>query len=292
MPDDVADRLALPPMVARNEDPRGTAYTVSVDARAGISTGISAADRAHTLRLLADPSTELRRPGAARARVPAAGARRGSAAASGSHRGGRRPVPLAGLEPVGVIAELVHDDGSMMRAAGRPGAGRRARPAGHHHRPADRLATAPRPRRAGGARPGCPLPTACSTWSATATWSTGAEHVALVSPLGHAATGAAGARCTPSASPATSSARSVATAGPSSSGRWPGSLPRAASWSTCADTRAGAWGCSTSSRPTSCRTAASTPSTPRSSSACRWTLVSTPQAQPFSPTSASRRSGC
>ena len=116
MPDEVADRLALPPMVARNEDPRGTAYTVSVDARAGISTGISAADRAHTLRLLADPAHRGRRPGATRPRVPAAGPGRRSAAASRVTP--RRPstcARLAGLEPVGVIAELVHDDGSMMR---------------------------------------------------------------------------------------------------------------------------------------------------------------------------------
>lgn len=48
------DRLGLPPMTAINEDSKGTAYTVSVDAREGVSTGISAADRARTARLLAD----------------------------------------------------------------------------------------------------------------------------------------------------------------------------------------------------------------------------------------------
>src|SRR4029077_16822385 len=61
-----ADRLDLPPMFLVNQDRRGTAYTVTVDAREGISTGISASDRAHTIRLLADPATtsaDLSRPG-------------------------------------------------------------------------------------------------------------------------------------------------------------------------------------------------------------------------------------
>lgn len=60
------DRLELPPMYHTNQDRRGTAYTVTVDAREGVSTGISAADRAHTIRLLADPATspiDLARPG-------------------------------------------------------------------------------------------------------------------------------------------------------------------------------------------------------------------------------------
>ena len=66
MTNEIADRLELPPMVADNEDPRGTAYTVSVDAADRLSTGISAADRAHTLRVLADPAStpaSLIRPG-------------------------------------------------------------------------------------------------------------------------------------------------------------------------------------------------------------------------------------
>ena len=66
MPNAVADRLGLPLMVERNEDSRGTAYTVSVDAADRISTGISASDRAHTLRILADQEAtpeQLIRPG-------------------------------------------------------------------------------------------------------------------------------------------------------------------------------------------------------------------------------------
>jgi 3,4-dihydroxy 2-butanone 4-phosphate synthase/GTP cyclohydrolase II len=66
MTNEIADRLELPLMVADNRDPRGTAYTVSVDAADRLSTGISASDRAHTLRVLADlrsvPSS-LHRPG-------------------------------------------------------------------------------------------------------------------------------------------------------------------------------------------------------------------------------------
>lgn len=63
---DRADALALPPMVAINEDAKGTAYTVSCDAAVGISTGISATDRALTARILADPQSQpnsLTRPG-------------------------------------------------------------------------------------------------------------------------------------------------------------------------------------------------------------------------------------
>ena len=63
---EIADGLDLPPMVAVNEDARGTAYTVSVDAAHDVTTGISAADRAHTLNVLADPEStpsSVRRPG-------------------------------------------------------------------------------------------------------------------------------------------------------------------------------------------------------------------------------------
>jgi len=116
MPDEWADHLDLPPMVARNEDTRRTAYTVTCDARTGVTTGISAADRAHTVRLLADPSTDagdLVRPGhmvPLRARPGGVLERRGHTEATVDL------CRLAGLEPVGAIAELVHDDGTMMRA--------------------------------------------------------------------------------------------------------------------------------------------------------------------------------
>ncbi len=112
---DRADALGLPPMVENNQDAKGTAYTVSCDAAHGVSTGISAADRALTSRILADPASGpdlITRPGhifPLRAVDGGVLVRRGHTEAS---------VDLcvaAGLEPVGVIAELVHDDGSMMR---------------------------------------------------------------------------------------------------------------------------------------------------------------------------------
>ena len=115
MDDARADALELPPMTAVNEDRKGTAFTVSVDAREGISTGISAADRAHTIRLLADGSTgaaQLSRPGHVfplRARPGGVLERPGHTEAAVDLAG------LAGLTPVGVLVEVVNDDGSMAR---------------------------------------------------------------------------------------------------------------------------------------------------------------------------------
>lgn len=118
MPEEVADRLALPPMVRDNQDPRQTAYTVSVDARRGVGTGISAADRTTTVRLLADPSTEpgdLVRPG----HVFPLRARPGGVLERAGHTEAAVDLcRMAGLAPVGVIAEVVEDDGSTMRLPG------------------------------------------------------------------------------------------------------------------------------------------------------------------------------
>lgn len=112
---EIADRLALPPMVAVNEDPRGTAYTVTVDAADRLSTGISAADRAHTLRVLADPlsaPTSLNRPGHI---LPLRAARGGVLQRDGHTEAAVDLLLLAGLHPVAAIAEIVDDDGDMMR---------------------------------------------------------------------------------------------------------------------------------------------------------------------------------
>ncbi|GAA1900805.1 hypothetical protein GCM10009688_00190 [Arthrobacter gandavensis] len=115
LPGEWADRLDLPPMTAVNQDAKGTAYTVSCDAAAGTSTGISAADRALTSQVLADPASlagDLNRPGhifPLRAHDGGVRARRGHTEAA------VELARLAGCTPVGVIAELVHDDGSMMR---------------------------------------------------------------------------------------------------------------------------------------------------------------------------------
>ncbi|VXB17111.1 3,4-dihydroxy-2-butanone 4-phosphate synthase [Arthrobacter sp. 9AX] len=113
-----ADALALPPMVEVNEDAKGTAYTVSCDAAVGVSTGISATDRALTARVLADPRS-----------VPSSVTRPGHIFPLRAVDGGVRERPghteaavdlcrLAGLEPVAVIAEVVYDDGEMMRLDG------------------------------------------------------------------------------------------------------------------------------------------------------------------------------
>jgi 3,4-dihydroxy 2-butanone 4-phosphate synthase/GTP cyclohydrolase II len=110
-----ADRLELPPMYRVNQDRRGTAYTVTVDAREGVSTGISAADRAHTIRLLAAPETgpaDLARPGHV---VPLRAKDGGVLRRPGHTEATIDLAVLAGLRPAGVLCELVNDDGTMMR---------------------------------------------------------------------------------------------------------------------------------------------------------------------------------
>ncbi|NIL43373.1 bifunctional 3,4-dihydroxy-2-butanone-4-phosphate synthase/GTP cyclohydrolase II [Salinispora arenicola] len=113
--EDECDRLDLPPMHHTNQDRRGTAYTVTVDAREGVSTGISAADRAHTIRLLADPHTgpaDLARPGHV---VPLRARQGGVLRRPGHTEAAIDLTRLAGLRPAGVLCELVNDDGTMMR---------------------------------------------------------------------------------------------------------------------------------------------------------------------------------
>lgn len=115
MPSDWADRLELPPMVAHSEDARGTAYTVSVDAASGVTTGISAHDRARTLNVLADPDSgpaDLIRPGHI---LPLRAVPGGVRERGGHTEAAVDLLRLAGLSPVGVIGEIVADDGSMMR---------------------------------------------------------------------------------------------------------------------------------------------------------------------------------
>ncbi len=110
-----ADRLDLPPQYHSNQDRRGTAYTVTVDAREGIGTGISAADRAHTIRLLADPATtasDLSRPGHV---VPLRARAGGVLRRPGHTEAAIDLAVLAGLHPAGVLCEMVNDDGTMMR---------------------------------------------------------------------------------------------------------------------------------------------------------------------------------
>ncbi|TFD71684.1 GTP cyclohydrolase II [Cryobacterium sp. Hb1] len=118
MTNELADQLDLPVMVVNNEDPLGTNYTVSVDAADRLSTGISAADRAHTLRVLADPASapaSLHRPG----HILPLRAKDGGVRERGGHtEAGVDLMKLAGLVPVAAIAEIVGEDGEMMRLPG------------------------------------------------------------------------------------------------------------------------------------------------------------------------------
>ncbi len=118
MPNAIADRLDLPLMVRDNEDPRGTAYTVSVDARDRGSTGISAADRAHTLNVLADPGStrsSIGRPGHV---LPLRAVDGGVRQRAGHTEAAVDLLKLAGLVPVAAIAEITSPDGSMTRLPG------------------------------------------------------------------------------------------------------------------------------------------------------------------------------
>ena len=116
MPAAMLDRLEIPLMTPHNKDKLRTAYTISVDARDGVTTGISAADRAHTARVLADSATEpweVTRPGHVfplRYREGGVLVRRGHTEAAVDL------ATLAGLTPAGVLVEVVNDDGTMKRA--------------------------------------------------------------------------------------------------------------------------------------------------------------------------------
>ena len=109
------DRLNLPPMIAINEDKKSTAFSVSVDAAIGITTGISAEDRCRTIKVLADrnsKSTDVSKPGHI---FPLRAAQGGVLRRAGHTEAGIDLAKLAGLNPIAVIAELVEDDGSIRK---------------------------------------------------------------------------------------------------------------------------------------------------------------------------------
>jgi 3,4-dihydroxy 2-butanone 4-phosphate synthase/GTP cyclohydrolase II len=115
MTEQMANRLELPLMTIANQDTLRTQYTVSVDAASGVTTGISAGDRARTLQALADPSSSpesLIRPGHI---LPLRAHQGGVLARQGHTEATVDLLKLAGLTPVGVIAEMVSADGSMTR---------------------------------------------------------------------------------------------------------------------------------------------------------------------------------
>ncbi|MBS3967558.1 MAG: bifunctional 3,4-dihydroxy-2-butanone-4-phosphate synthase/GTP cyclohydrolase II [Truepera sp.] len=111
----LADHLELPPMVQHNTARRGTAYTVSIEAREGIETGISAKDRATTILTTVKEgvvASDLVRPG----HVFPLRARDGGVLRRAGHTEAAVDLSrLAGFKPVAAISELMHDDGSMMR---------------------------------------------------------------------------------------------------------------------------------------------------------------------------------
>ncbi|HUC58636.1 MAG TPA: bifunctional 3,4-dihydroxy-2-butanone-4-phosphate synthase/GTP cyclohydrolase II [Streptosporangiaceae bacterium] len=118
MPGEELDRLQLPLMTAQNNERMRTAFTVSVDARDGVTTGISAADRATTVRRLVDSATEpyeLVRPGHV---FPLRYMPGGVLRRPGHTEAAVDLARLAGLTPAGVLAEVVNDDGTMMRLPG------------------------------------------------------------------------------------------------------------------------------------------------------------------------------
>ncbi|MBT8336877.1 MAG: bifunctional 3,4-dihydroxy-2-butanone-4-phosphate synthase/GTP cyclohydrolase II [Gemmatimonadetes bacterium] len=112
-----ADELGLPPMTDHNTDPKGTAFTISVDAdpRFGVTTGISAHDRAVTIRRLVDPGArpdDFRRPGHV---FPLRAKPGGVLRRVGQTEAGVDLARMAGFSPAGVICEILKDDGTMAR---------------------------------------------------------------------------------------------------------------------------------------------------------------------------------
>jgi len=110
-----ADSLDLKPMCRENESCYGTAFTVSIEARKGVTTGISAHDRAHTiLTAVADDArpSDLVRPGHV---FPLRAKKGGVMVRTGQTEGSMDLARLAGLKPAGVICEVMKDDGSMAR---------------------------------------------------------------------------------------------------------------------------------------------------------------------------------
>jgi 3,4-dihydroxy 2-butanone 4-phosphate synthase/GTP cyclohydrolase II len=109
------DELGLKMMTDRNETPYGTAFTVSIEAREGISTGISAHDRARTIQVAIDPSKDggdLVQPGHV---FPLRAREGGVLQRTGQTEASVDLARLAGLNPAGVICEVMKDDGTMAR---------------------------------------------------------------------------------------------------------------------------------------------------------------------------------
>jgi 3,4-dihydroxy 2-butanone 4-phosphate synthase/GTP cyclohydrolase II len=110
-----ADYLRLPPMTSENTSRFGTAFTETIEAREGVTTGISAADRAHTIRVAIDPKStanDLARPGHV---FPLRARRGGVLVRAGQTEASVDLARMAGLIPAGVICEVMNEDGTMAR---------------------------------------------------------------------------------------------------------------------------------------------------------------------------------
>ena len=110
-----AKALDLSPMTPKNREAHKTAFTISIDAAEGITTGISAADRARTIRLLANPNTDASafvQPGHI---FPLEATEAGVLRRAGHTEAAVDLARLAGLPPAGVICEIMHEDGTMGR---------------------------------------------------------------------------------------------------------------------------------------------------------------------------------
>ena len=113
--EDTADRLELPVMVNRNNSRFRTNFTVTIEAATGVTTGISAADRARTVRVAADPDcvpADLARPGHIQ---PIRAQRGGVLVRTGQTEGSVDLARLAGRSPTGLICEIMNEDGTMAR---------------------------------------------------------------------------------------------------------------------------------------------------------------------------------
>ena len=151
-----AKRLQLAPMVSQNDAPLGTAFTVSVDVRHGLTTGIAAEERTNTVRALANGNSgaaDFVRPGHVFPLVARDG---GVLMRSGHTEACVDLCRLAGLPPVGVLAELINDDGSLMRGPQVTAFRRAKESAAGLDRRAHRVPAGARKARAAGRRvPGC-----------------------------------------------------------------------------------------------------------------------------------------
>ncbi|MCG9749614.1 3,4-dihydroxy-2-butanone-4-phosphate synthase [Vibrio brasiliensis] len=115
LPEEQADRLELTPMVTNNNSANQTAFTVSIEAKVGVTTGVSAQDRVTTIKTAANPTaqpSDLARPG----HVFPLRARKGGVLVRRGHTEGTIDLmQMAGLQPAGVLCEVTNPDGTMAK---------------------------------------------------------------------------------------------------------------------------------------------------------------------------------